>query len=809
MKPIPVFLLFVFSFLGLSSQTVKVYISDSIQVRDGKRYYIHQVTQGQTLYAIAKAYDVSVDELIFENPDSGDGISIDEYLWVPTVNRETELNEDVSEQNYKFFYHIIKKGETYSSLARDYNIPVDYIIQANQDAALPLREGQYVRIPVDDAFKKLEDISAEEGVSFNPDLVIIPNYRHVVVAGETLYSIARKYQVSVGDIRSVNPGLGETIEIGDRLRIPEPTREQEEITEAAEEEPQEPAYHMHKVQKKETLYSISRLYGVSLLSIYEANTGLTSDIDAGQVIRVPKETVDKPYIIYTANERTRLNKVARLYNIPVNMLQEENPSLRNRILPGQKIRVPVGRKAKVVEEKPEGDEVDVAEKEKIVETKRKTKPCSQLLPDYSKTFEVALMVPFYLEELDSLDKEQFLGGHQDGFTPFRFIRFYEGALLAVDSLVGMGFRINLHVYDVDQSITKTAKVLQSPELQRMDLIIGPFQSKSFDQVALFAGNFNIPIVNPFSFREEVTTRYRSTMKAKPSTRYQADLVAELIRRDYPGSKVFLVTHSAYQAVEEVNLLQQKIDSVIPGMVSVANTDLYNLAVSIAYRDEDFKGNTPLPPYRYEGARIVPEQLSTLAEDSTQFPNQIIRIDYLKDSLRPVFANASALRENVVILFGDNESFYGDAMNRLNELRDTFNIRLIGLPEIERLRYLDELQANKMNLTYLATSFADYEDPSLNRFIGKFRKVYNTDPDIYGFSGFDITYYFIRSLTSLGMRMRPCIEEYPEEMLLNRFDMRKTGNANNYVNSYWNVLRYQNMSVVKLPDLRKTEFIDEE
>ena len=57
-----------------------------------------------------------------------------------------------------------------------------------------------------------------------------------------------------------------------------------------------------------------------------------------------------------------MNKVAKLYNIPVSMLQKENPSLSNRILPGQKVRVPVGKKARLAE-----DELEIEKKPEAVE----------------------------------------------------------------------------------------------------------------------------------------------------------------------------------------------------------------------------------------------------------------------------------------------------------------------------------------------------------------------------------------------------------------------------------------------------------
>jgi len=795
-----VFSLFIFfAFLSLSAQTVKVYVSDSIQQRDDKQFYIHTVLQGQTVYSIAKAYNVSVDEIYFENPEAKEGISVDQFLWIPTVNKETELSKELKSVDFEFFYHLVKPNETFNQIAKNYNIPVSYILKVNPEIHEPLREGEYIKIPSSETF----DISSDEEVVFNPDLPVIPNFRHTVTPGETLYSISKRYDVTVSQIRAVNPGMAATLEIGDRLRIPQSGVEiAEEVVKEEPEKPQQPEFYNHRVKRKETLYSISRLYGVTLQDLYASNPGLTPSIDEGQTIKVPFKTIDKSYIIYTAGSKTRLNKIAKLYNVSVSKIEKENPSLRRRILPGQKVRIPVGTKANVLEEEEEplpDEELAEEQVKEEIEVKPVLIGCEKRTPVFDRVFKVALMVPFYLEELDSLDRAQFMIKEQDGFTPFRFVNFYEGALIAIDSLKKQGYAIRLFVYDVDQSLTKTAKVLQNPELRKMDLIIGPFQSKSFDQVALFAGNFNIPIVNPFSFRDEIIEKYRTAIKVKSDTKYQAELVASLVAEDYKNAKVFLITHTAYENVEEVNMLAEKVAPMVTPNFKVPNTDLYNLAVEVAFRDEEFEGDGPLPNYTFEGREIFPELLAENIEDSTQFESQLIRMNYMKDSLYPLFENASPFRTNLAIVYGESKAFVMDVMNRLNEHRDTFDIKLIAMPSIERLNNLDEIQSNNMNLTYFSTNYVDYNANEVQDFIFKFREQFKTDPGLYGFTGFDLTYYFVENLVNLDFRLRNCLDQYPGKMLFNTLKIEEVPRTGNYVNSYWNVIRYKNYSLIKLPD----------
>jgi hypothetical protein len=493
-----------------------------------------------------------------------------------------------------------------------------------------------------------------------------------------------------------------------------------------------------------------------------------------------------------------LNKIARLYRIPVSKIQKENPSLSNRILPGQKVRIPVGTKAKVLEVEEE-EKVEEPVEEEIVEVVPVRVGCDKIKPLYDQVFRIALMIPLYLEEADSLEVENFLMSPQEDFKPFRYIRFYEGALMAIDSLKKQGFNIELFVYDVDNSLTKTAKVLQQSELKTVDLIIGPFHIRSFDQVALFAGNFNIPVVNPFSFRDEVLEKYRTVIKVKSGTEFQPDLIPPLINSYYADAKVYLITHTAYQDVDLVMKLQSNISNTLKPSYAVPNTDLHNLAVAVAYRDEEFEDNRPLPIYKFEGRDIFPEILATTMEDSTTFENKLVRINYMKDSLYPFFNSASPLRPNLAIIYGDSKAYIMDVMNRLNEFRDTFDIKIVGMPTLERFSNLDHIQANNMNLTYFSTNYIDYDAENIQDFIYEFRQLYKTDPGIYGFSGFDITYYFADALVNLGRRMRSCFDQYPVGMILNKYEMKKVGMTQNYQNSYWNIVRYQYFTRVKLPD----------
>lgn len=148
--------------------------ADSVgsKVKNGKVYVLHKVEAGQGLYSISKKYGVALSDLIAENPGSEEVIKIDQILWVPT-DREVKMEEAVVED---FF----TKTEEYEQLPDE---------------------------PSPDTARSTW------------------GHHHNVVAGETLFAIARKYNTSVELIKSLNRLDSDMISEGQSLLVPGPGME--------------------------------------------------------------------------------------------------------------------------------------------------------------------------------------------------------------------------------------------------------------------------------------------------------------------------------------------------------------------------------------------------------------------------------------------------------------------------------------------------------------------------------------------------------------------------------------------------------
>ena len=135
---------------GLSAQVpAPVAVERSTQkiVAGGKVYYMHQVLKGQTLYSISKAYNVTVDQLTENNEIPPTGIKEGQMLKVPAdAPASAATAAGPANQDERYLYHWVKRGETLSSVAREYGISVRDLKKANKGLLFP-HEGDFLMIP--------------------------------------------------------------------------------------------------------------------------------------------------------------------------------------------------------------------------------------------------------------------------------------------------------------------------------------------------------------------------------------------------------------------------------------------------------------------------------------------------------------------------------------------------------------------------------------------------------------------------------------------------------------------------------------
>ena len=265
-------------------------------VQEGDFY---TVKIGDTLYSIAQKFNTTVSDIKALNNLISNNLSIGQQLKIPT----TEIEEE-------FINYTVKLGDTLYTIAQNYGLTVNDIIEYNNLGTTVLIPNQMLKLPV--------NVKNEDNLNENI---------YIVKPGDTLYDIAQRFNTTVNQIKTLNNLLNNTLSIGQQLIIP--TTIIEEID-----------YVVYEVKPGDTLYSIARVYDTSVSAI-KAYNNLSGDIlTVGQILQIPIEELTTEYQSYQVTRGDTLYSIARKYNTSVDILRDFNNLTSNNLQIGQIIRIP-------------------------------------------------------------------------------------------------------------------------------------------------------------------------------------------------------------------------------------------------------------------------------------------------------------------------------------------------------------------------------------------------------------------------------------------------------------------------------------
>jgi LysM repeat protein len=458
------------------------------------------------------------------------------------------------------------------------------------------------------------------------------------------------------------------------------------------------SYYIHTVKKGQTLYMISKAYGVEVNDIISENPIVKEGLKADQTLRIP--------------------------------------------FPGQKEEEPVKKTAAARTQAANGNQPAATVKPDTVPATANPPsaliPCGSDTTSHSKNYKVVLMLPLYLEEVKTMNTDTATEETIASWNSLKYLPFYEGFRIAVDSLQKQGLHLTLYVYDVGKDTLKTKLLLKKPELRSADLIIGLLFTKNFQMVAKFAHEYRIPIVNPLSERSEIIRDNDMVFKTNPSRSFMLDDLAEYMQKKMYRGQVLIVRNGQYKDKDIAERLKKVCQAK-------------NLNVVIA-----------------EGQDVAIGKLSKS-------------------------------KENVVVAFTDNSVYALELMRRFYELRNDYTINLIGLPDWEKIEGLETDFLNGLNTHLVSPSFVDYSDPGVKKMLLSYHLQYKTDPDPLAFEGFDAGYYFLSALMKFGKQLPVCIQDFRLKTAQTSFEFVRGNNNNNngFENRYWSVYKYESFKLLRV------------
>ena len=243
------------------------------------------------MYSIANNFKTTVNELKTLNNLTSNTLKVGQVLRVPTTEEDSP-----TENTY-----IVKRGDTLFSIATRFNTTVDDLKKINNLTSNTLQIGQILKLK-------------EENTQ--------PNI-YTVQKGDSLYSIARRYNTTVNRLKEINNLTSNLLQVGEQLLIEDNTQNQEQPS------------NTYTIKKGESLYSIAKLYNTDVNTLKEINNLQNDILTIGQVLLLPNDIRNQT--TYTVKENDTLYTIAALYNTDVNALKELNNLTSNYIKEGQKL----------------------------------------------------------------------------------------------------------------------------------------------------------------------------------------------------------------------------------------------------------------------------------------------------------------------------------------------------------------------------------------------------------------------------------------------------------------------------------------
>ena len=250
------------------------------------------VQKGDSLYSIANKLGTTVSELKKENNLTSNTLQIGEVLRIPTK----EIYE--GEENV----YTVQKGDTLYSVAMANNTTVDELKKANNLTSNIISTGQLLKIPS----------------------ALLPESTYIVKKGDSLYSIANKYNTTIDELKRINNLTSNILSIGQVLKLPS-----DKVSDVEKEE----NTISYTVQKGDSLYSIARKYSTTIDKIKDLNNLTTNLLSIGQVLLIPTDT--NLETTYTVQKGDSLYSIAKKYDTTVDRLKQLNNLKSNLLSIGQ------------------------------------------------------------------------------------------------------------------------------------------------------------------------------------------------------------------------------------------------------------------------------------------------------------------------------------------------------------------------------------------------------------------------------------------------------------------------------------------
>lgn len=483
-------------------------------------------------------------------------------------------------------------------------------------------------------------------------------------------------------------------------------------------------YYSHIVLEKQTLYSISKAYGVTVDDIYNANPGLKeTGLKKNAVILIPEMSDQEPektrkkksekkeaeYITHTVRWYEDLDVIAEKYGVTVEAIMEFNDLKGRKLKNRQKLRIPPADQSPVLSPAGEASEPETGNDTGAANAgSSQTIPAegagdntgSNILHLFRKNHvDISLLLPLNARDSTSGSRSS--------------MDFYCGALLAARQLGVDGINIDLSVYDVADG----QMAIDREKVNSSDVVIGPVSPGALGNLMSTIQNSTY-VVSPLDHRaEKMALSYRNFIQAPSSSAAQyADLVDWIGEEKSPHDSVLVI----YEKGTEEKA----------------------------------------------GIKVIADGLK---ENSIGFQTLSYSILEGRDIANTLRNKMTLTAKNHLMIASESEAFVNDVIRNINLMvHEKYDVAVYASSKIRGFETIEGENLHNANLHVSTSYYIDYDQKEVQDFIMEYRALFNTEPTPFAFQGYDIMMYFAGICSKYGNAWPSMLPFEDEEMLQSGF-----------------------------------------
>ena len=619
-------------------------------------------------------------------------------------------------------------------------------------------------------------------------------YVHIVEPGQTLFSIARAYGLKYYD--AVIKTDIHLMKVGDTVWLPKNDQSVAAVS-ANADALMDPATRVHyiKVEPGQTLFGLSREYGVTVDQIVEANPELRSEqLKAGQMLKIPPKQKTENTTVTTAGQpETKPQPKAPVYQ-PEAKPQPKAPEPKPEAKPQpkeqepQQVVKPQEQPVVPTTTQPQSQDAVKPSEPAVKETENAAPPLRRPVvnpypfaevpsdfpttqaPYYNfstvstfnyqvrdrqdaKRLYVSVVMPLNLNKINDISTSKF-DVEQRGkkeYKVFEFIQFYEGILMALDELQGQGMDIVLNVVDLTSDKDEdVVAAFESHNVANSDLVIALLVKKPFAKLAELAKQHQVFVVNPFSSRPEVVKDNPYVVKCMPSVEGTVGGLLDIVAKKHKSGNLYVLHSNNKSAATDEKEFREELQRQLD-----ARKD-------IKYTFFDWAANAKL--------------VSTL---KTTNDNVIISI-YDQDKNK-------------------NTVYSTTLLNRLSAMGKSVPVLMTTANYLTEYPNVDFEQLERVSYTTVTMGYLDYKNNKKHKdFIDTYKEKFRTEPNtLYAGVAHDIMLYFASALWRNGGEFwrNPQKFSAPQGMLF-PFSLKQSSPTGGYENQSPDIYQMVNYKLMK-------------